>query len=211
MKRVYFVRHGITGGNEAKAYQLHDISLSDKGRAQAEFLAQRFEKIPFDILIASDMERAQETARTIGSKTGHPVIVEPLFREIIRPSAVRGRVQTDPEVKEIMKLAHAYWTNQEVRHSDEENFYDLKDRAAKALEFLTSRLEETLVVVTHGTILRMMISLMMAEENVTPDFFSKVETFLYPHNTGITWCEYDNQYHPNRWQLITWNDHAHLG
>jgi broad specificity phosphatase PhoE len=211
MKKIYFIRHGITGGNEINAYQQLDTPLSEKGRAQANFLAERFTKIPFDVLIASTMERAQETARAIAQKTGHEVIAEGLFHEILRPSVVRGKVQTDPEVKEVIKVADSYWKVEGKRHSDEENFYDLKKRAVKALEYLISRDEETMVVVTHGTILKMMLAVMVRGDTLEPDFWDEIEKFFFPQNTGITWVEYNNEYNPNHWQLITWNDHAHLG
>lgn len=211
MKRVYFVRHGITGGNEINAYQKLDTPLSEKGRAQANFLAERFTKIPFDILLASTMERAQETAYAIGQKTRHEVIPEALFHEILRPSVVRGKVQTDPEVIEVIKIADSYWKTEGKRHSDEENFYDLKSRAIKALEHIISRDEETMVVVTHGTILKMMLAVMMRGNALESDFWDEIDEFFFPENTGITWVEYDNKYHPKRWQLISWNDHAHLG
>lgn len=211
MKRIYFVRHGMTGGNETNTYQQLDIPLSEKGRGQADFLAERLSKIPFDVLIASTMERAQETARAIARKTGHEVIPESLFQEILRPSVVRGRSQTDPEVVEIIKVADSFWKQEGKRHSDEENFYDLKARAVKALEYLIAREEETMVVVTHGTFLRMLIAVMMRGSVLKPDFWNEIDDFLYPQNTGITWVEYDNKYHPNRWHLVTWNDHAHLG
>ncbi len=212
MKKIYFVRHGITGGNEINAYQKLDTPLSEKGRAQAQFLAQRFSKIPFvEVIIASTMERAQETAIAIAEQTGHEVISEALFHEILRPSVVRGKVQTDPEVIEVIKVTDSYWKTEGKRHSDEENFYDLKDRAIKALDYLIAREEETMVVVTHGTILKMMLAVMMRGKNLKPDFWDEIDEFFFPQNTGITWVEHDNKYHPKRWQLITWNDHAHLG
>ena len=211
MKRIYFVRHGISEGNEANAYQKLDTPLTDKGRAQALLLAERFSKIPFDVLIASNMERAQETARTIAEKTGHNVITEPLFHEILRPSVVRGKARTDPEALEIMGIVKTYWRKEGKRYLDEENFYDLRNRAIKALEYLISRDEQNLVVVTHGTIFRMMYSVMIFGKNVEPDIWAKIDELFYVENTGITWVEYDNEYHPDRWQLITWNDHAHLG
>ena len=211
MKCVYFVRHGQTEGNKTNAYQLATIPLSESGKDQAAFLAERFTRIQFDVLIASTMERAQETARAIGNKTGHKVISEGLFHEILRPSAVRGKAWADPEVIEIMNVVKTNWRNKEDKHSDEENFHDLKQRAIAALDYLISRPEETIVVVTHGTILKMIIAAMMEGENLEPDFFKSVDEFFYPENTGITWCEYDNKFHPKKWQLITWNDHAHLG
>lgn len=211
MKRIYFVRHGATSGNETNTYQKLDTPLSERGRTQAAILADRFSKITFDVLIASTMERAQETARAIAQKTGHTVISEALFHELLRPSAVRGKPQTDAEVIEIMNTVESYWKEKGKKHSDEENFHDLKERAQKALDYLISRDEKNIVVVTHGSILRMMLAVMMLGKDLTPEFLNALNEFTFTKNTGITWVEYDNERHPNRWQLITLNDHSHLG
>ena len=211
MKKIYFVRHGMTSGNEIRAYQKLDTPLSENGRVQANFLAERFSRIPFEVLISSPMERAQETARAIGKKTGHLVISETLFHEALRPSSVRGKSMKDKEVLEIIKITDSYWQMEGKRHSDEENFYDLKSRAIKALDYLLRRDEEIMVVVTHGQILKMLLAVMMMSESVQPDFWDKIDHFFFLKNTGITWIEYDNKENPNRWQLISWNDHAHLG
>ena len=69
MKTVYFVRHGSTEGNEQGAYQHLYTPLSELGRRQAAFVARRFERIPVDIVIASDMERAAETGRSLPKGT----------------------------------------------------------------------------------------------------------------------------------------------
>ncbi len=210
MKRIYFVRHGITGGNETKSYQHLETPLSDKGREQARVIAERFSQIPFEVLISSTMERAHETARIIAEKTGHTVVSEGLFHETLRPSIVRGKPMADPEVLEALGVARSLWTEKEKRPSDEENFHDLKGRAIRAIEYLVSRKEERIVVVTHGTILKMIVAVMMNGEDLAPGTWEKLEQFFFTNNTGITVLEYDNEHHPKRWQLITWNDHAHI-
>lgn len=207
MKRVYFVRHGSTQGNEVSAYQLATLPLSDKGKEQAERVTQRFGHIPIDVIIASTMERAAETARAIAQRVGREVVLEPLFQEILRPTTVRGKLHADPEASEIMQMVVRHWANADWRHSDEENFFDLKQRALKALAYLIARPEERILVVTHGTILCMLFCCMMAGEAFEPEHFSWAKAFLAVSNTGITWCEHDK----GTWKLITWNDQAHLG
>lgn len=211
MKRIYLVRHGSTAGNEAKAYQVASLPLSDKGREQAQSLAQRFERLPVDVVIASDMERAAETARHIGVQTNCEVISEPLFHEILRPTAVRGREHNNPEVLELMKEVFHNWANPDWKHSDEENFFDLKERAAQAITYLEQRPEEYIAVVTHGTIMRMLYCVMCFGNDFSPELFRKVDVFLAHANTGLTVCEYQGQWNPDGWKLITWNDHVHLG
>ena len=207
MKTVYFVRHGSTEGNEKGAYQHMHTPLSELGRRQAEFVARRFERIPVDIVIASDMERAAETGRCIAERNRLPLVVEPLFHEILRPAIIRGKGRDTPEALEMMRFLAEHWTNARVKHSDEENFFDLKTRALKALDHLVERQEKALLVVTHGTFMCMLICCMMAWEEVSPELFDRVHHFLVLKNTALSVCEYEN----GKWQLVIWNDYAHLG
>ena len=135
------------------------------------------------------------------------MVVDPLFQEILRPATVRGKDRDAPEVLEIMRFLAEHWTNARVKHSDEENFFDLKTRALKALAHLAERPERTLLVVTHGTFLCMLTCCMMAGEEVSPQWFDRVHHFLVLNNTALSVCAYDHE----TWQLVSWNDHAHLG
>jgi broad specificity phosphatase PhoE len=207
MKTVYFVRHGSTEGNETHAYQHAQTPLSALGRRQAEDVAHRFEQIPVDIVIASDMARAAETGHCIATRNRLPIVCDPLFQEILRPTIVRGKGRDAPEVLEIMRFLAENWTNADVKHSDEENFFDLKKRALKALKHLEERAERTLLVVTHGTFMCMLISCMIAGEEVGPQWFDRLHHFLMLENAALSVCEYDQ----GKWKLVIWNDHAHLG
>jgi broad specificity phosphatase PhoE len=135
------------------------------------------------------------------------MVVDPLFREILRPTIVRGQGRDAPEALEIMRFLAENWTNARVKHSDEENFFDLKQRALKALAHLVERPERTVLVVTHGTFLCMLIGCMMAGEEVSPQWFDRLHHFLVLKNTALSVCEYEK----GKWRLVIWNDHAHLG
>jgi alpha-ribazole phosphatase/probable phosphoglycerate mutase len=178
MKTVYFVRHGSTEGNEQGAYQHAHTPLSELGKRQAAFVAHRFERIPVDIVIASDMERAAETGRCIAERNRFPLVVEPLFHEILHPTILRGKGRDTPEALEIMRFLAEHWTNASVKHSDEENFFDLKTRALRALDYLVARPERTLLVVTHGTFMCMLLGCMMAGEEVSPRLFERIHHFF---------------------------------
>jgi broad specificity phosphatase PhoE len=207
MKTVYFVRHGSTEGNEQRAYQQMHTPLSELGRRQAAYVARRFERIPVDLVITSDMTRAVETGRCIAERNGWPIVFEPLFQEILRPVIIRGKGRDAPEVLEVMRFLAENWTNARIKHSDEENFFDLKNRALKALAHLAEHQKQRLLVVTHGTFLCMLICCMIAEDDVSPQLFDRIHHFFVLKNTGISVCEYDH----GQWQLVMWNDHAHLG
>ena len=207
MKTVYFVRHGSTEGNEEGVYQQVHTPLSALGRCQAACVARRFERIPVEIVITSDMARAAETGRCIAARNRLPMVCDPLFQEILRPTIVRGQRRDAPEALKMRRFLAEHWTNAGVKHSDEENFFDLKQRALQALAHLVARREKTVLVVTHGTFLCMLICCMMAGEEVSPPWFDRLHHFLVLKNTALSVCEYDQ----GKWRLVSWNDHAHLG
>ncbi|MEI6191112.1 MAG: histidine phosphatase family protein [bacterium] len=207
MKKIYFVRHGATGGNEKDEFQLPTIPLSDMGLKQAEFVAERFKTIPVDTIIASDMKRASQTAEAISKTLNKKITYQALFQEILRPSFVRGKRKDDPEVMKIMEEVKANFDNQNYHHSDEENYFDLKNRAVKCLEYLQSLQEENILVVTHGQFLNMLIGIMELGDTMTPKQFKLLQKFFIAKNTGITIVE---EYKGNFF-LLTWNDYTHLG
>ncbi len=75
------------------------------------------------------------------------------------------------------------------------------------LAYLEQRPEKELLVVTHGTILIVLLSVMMRGADTTSDFFESIESHVRTSNTGISKCEYKD----GVWKLVIWNDHAHLG
>ncbi|MBI1999491.1 MAG: histidine phosphatase family protein [Parcubacteria group bacterium] len=212
MKRVYFVRHGETENNVLNIHQGSEPSLTERGREQAKFVAERLARISFDALISSDYVRACETARMISEKTGKPVVQSELFRERKNPSEINGKPHTDPEAVRIRDELIGHQNDPDWRYSDEENFFDTRRRALSAIVYLENLSEENLVVITHGTFLIMLIGCMM-DAGLSTDSYRALRFFLFPHNTGITVCEKGNPKaaRPDKWQLITWNDHAHLG
>ena len=83
--RVWFVRHGMTEWNvQGRFCGRSDISLSSKGREQAQWLATRLRSLvsrPVTVY-ASDLPRAYETASSITTSFATPVIVSKEWREI---------------------------------------------------------------------------------------------------------------------------------
>lgn len=207
MKKIYFVRHGATGGNEKNEFQHGNISLSEMGLKQAKFVAERFKEISVDVILASNMTRAVQTADTIAKELNKEVIYTPLFQEILRPTLVRGKQKDDPEVKKVMEEIKTNFDNKDWHHSDEENFFDIKKRAIDALEYIKSYEEESVLVVTHGNFLIMLIAVMGFGDDLTAKQFKKMQKFFIPKNTGVTMVDE----HKGEYFLLTWNDYAHLG
>lgn len=177
------------------------------GIKQARKIASRAAKLPFEIIITSDFTRALQTAEIIRRRVPWKLVITKLLREEKHPSELTGLHRTDPKAVRIKKLLYKNRNRRAWHFSDEENFFDFRDRMKKFLKFLEKRKEENVLVIGHVMATRMLIGLMVFGEVLTPDMYQKMKDRLSLKNTGVNVCEFlDGQ-----WKLITWNDHTHLG
>jgi probable phosphoglycerate mutase len=82
--RILFVRHGETDWNVQRIIQgWKGTELNALGRRQAALAAKRLPRLGlrFDVVLASDLGRAHETARILAKALRLPVRKEPLLRE----------------------------------------------------------------------------------------------------------------------------------
>lgn len=205
--KLYFVRHGESEDNANGIRQTSDSNLSKLGLKQAKILSKRLSSIPVDILLSSTFARARQTAEIISNEIKKEAEYSSLFVERKRPTELEGKPATDLEVIKITALMRDHTDDINWHHSDEENFFDIKKRAIQAVQYLQSLDKENILVVTHGTIMKTMLCVMMLGEAFESTTYYQILGFLHDHNTGITWCEYDG----SKWKLQTWNDYSHLG
>ena len=81
---IIFLRHGESVGNAESRWQGQaDFALTDKGREQAQALADRWhsEGMQFDHILASPLKRAKETADIIAGALNLPVETDPIWVE----------------------------------------------------------------------------------------------------------------------------------
>lgn len=79
---LYLVRHGETVDNARQVMQGQTQGqLNDEGFRQARELSERLSGEHFDAVVASDLNRAVQTARIIAESHGLPVVTSPLLRE----------------------------------------------------------------------------------------------------------------------------------
>lgn len=84
MVHLYLARHGETEENAARILQGHlPGTLTAQGRAQAEALRDKLRAagVHFDVLLASDLRRAHDTARIVNEAFGLPLIACTVLRE----------------------------------------------------------------------------------------------------------------------------------
>lgn len=206
--KVYFVRHGESEYNLSDRHQHPRVTLSATGHQQAAIVAERFSRIPVDVVLSSDYTRALTTAEIIAKKIGQQVEVIELFRERKRPTEIEGLKYNSVKARSVTSQIAQNIHNPEWRFSNEENFMDMKNRAQEIIKYLETRTENDLLVVTHMGILRVVVLLMLLGDQLTSQTFTASFDVLRMANTGITLCEKTDG---KPWHLLCWSDYAHLG
>ncbi|HWI66685.1 MAG TPA: histidine phosphatase family protein [Symbiobacteriaceae bacterium] len=155
MTTFYIIRHGETDYNKNGRYQGQlDIPLNDDGRRQSEMIAARMATVPLDVIYASDLMRAQETARIIAR--GRMVALEPRLREI-HVAQVQGMNNA-----EIQRDFPDFWAANladpdNTAFPGGESAVQLQQRAMAALADIQTRYPQGHVaVVTHGGVIKVL-------------------------------------------------------
>jgi broad specificity phosphatase PhoE len=199
---ITFLRHGESVGNAESRWQgQSEFPLNDKGRAQAEALAERWlkDETKFDLIISSPLARARETAEIVGS-------------------ALKVRVEADSIWVERDIGDYAGLTAAEVKQNhpqpdfvtpfdsvggDGEGDWELFLRAGQALHGLLRRAPGHYLVVSHGGILN---QVMYAVVGITPHANNSGPRFRFS-NTAFSRVIYFPHLH--RWAIDAVNDHEH--
>jgi 2,3-bisphosphoglycerate-dependent phosphoglycerate mutase/probable phosphoglycerate mutase len=82
LEHLILMRHGETTWNRAQRLQGHrDIPLSEVGLMQAQDAAPSVVALRPQVIVASDLGRARETAASVATLVGLPVRADPRLRE----------------------------------------------------------------------------------------------------------------------------------
>ncbi len=206
-KTIWLVRHGLTVSNISNTIQGLDDPLTEEGIKQAKKLGERFIKIDFDLLLASDAIRAIGTAEQIAKFSNHNIQSSPLFRELSDPTELIGQMRTEPDAVVYLEAQRENNEDPDWKYRDEESYADLFARAEAAFMHILSHEEERIVVVTHGRFLKFLTAYAMFGDTLTPNIWNSMNGSMRTVNTGITLLKWNGE----KWHLLAWNDHAHLG
>ena len=113
----------------------------------------------------------------------------------------------DPQAVRVKKLIHDHYHDHAWRYAAKENFSDVKHRALKAIRYLEKIDKENVLVVSHGAFVRALVSAMAFGPELKSAEKQTLQHFMRLNNTGIAVCKYENE----KWELLAWNDRAHLG
>lgn len=184
--------------------------LSEEGLRQADFIAKRASGIEFDAIIASPFMRARQTAKIIAKTTNKQLEFSELFVERRKPSSIYGKPHTDEAASKTWHEWHkSFFEGGKVE--DGENYQEIVKRADNALDYLLSRPEQSLLVVTHGYFLRAIVARVLLGDTLTPASLKCFQRLKSMENTGITAIVYEPAFAEGScWRVWIYNDHAHL-
>jgi probable phosphoglycerate mutase len=206
---VYFVRHGETELNAKGIRQGPDGPLSPQGVSQVKAVAERFpkERGKPQVIIASPFQRTKETAAIIATALGMEVEYNDLLVERKNPTEIVGHSGKEEQVASIVDRIDKSFHDDTLRYSDEENFVDLKARAKKLLEYIGSRKERQIIMVTHGIFLKMVISYMMVGDELTASEYNKLSYLNPMDNAALTIVTRTTRlFGKPQWKLLVWNN-----
>ncbi len=150
MTLFHLVRHGETDWNRARRIQGRtDIPLNDLGREQAAVAARYLSGVPVDRVVASSLSRAAETGSIIAEALG-------LAAPALRDDLVE-REYGEAEGLTIVEVDERYPAGHDVpgRELPER----VVERVAAALtELAAAHPDESIVIATHGAVIRAMIT-----------------------------------------------------
>lgn len=149
---IHFMRHGRSRADDEGVHEgRYDSPLTDVGRAQVRARGQawKLQGIRFDLIIASTLVRARESAEIIGGLLQATVEAEDIWMEMDnRPLA--GMPIAEAKVRYPRPQFRGPY---EPFHGVGESDWELHCRAVSALEKLVRRGPGRYLVVSHGGML----------------------------------------------------------
>lgn len=154
---VLLARHGGTMLSDAGRFAgSTNVMLSDVGREQVRRLGVRLASRTIDVVYASPLQRAIDTAMAIASHHGLPVHPEPNLREIDH-GQWEGLVHKDVE----STAAYEAWSADPMTFAPPggETGYAILTRAAPALRrIVTANAGRTITIVSHTATNRLLLA-----------------------------------------------------
>jgi phosphoserine phosphatase len=146
---ILIARHGQSDWNQEKRWQGHaDRPLTERGREQAQALADRVAHIELDAVYSSDLQRARDTAAVVAESQGLELRQLPELREVDVGS---WSGLTRAEAEDRFPEGFTRWRDGYPGWKDGETYEAMTDRALRAVDEIAAEHEGgRVLVVSHG-------------------------------------------------------------
>jgi len=157
--RLWLIRHGETEANVAGLYSGHTPTpLTPKGLAQAQILGKLLSEVPFDRVLCSALERAQQTAGHVLERREITIETTPLLNEMFfgdwEMRHHRDLTREDPQ-------NYAAWCNdwQNAIPTNGEGFQAFSARIEQVIAHLADiKDQQNILLVSHQGVLSLLIA-----------------------------------------------------
>ena len=192
--KLIFIRHGESEANFEHRFtgQSNVFGLTERGHAQAQAAAVWLDGTPIDVIVASDLRRAFDTAKHLADRRGMTVITDEGFREIFA-GAWEGRLFS--ELPDAYPEDFGVWLEDigSAVCTGGESVADLQIRVRAAVERTVRAYPgKTVTIGTHATPIRVMQCIW---QNVP---LSGMKNVPWVPNASVTSVVYEDD--------MTWHD-----
>ncbi|HEU4373523.1 MAG TPA: histidine phosphatase family protein [Telluria sp.] len=201
---IVLIRHGETAWNAERRLQGHiDIALNTEGLRQADALGAALAGEHFDAIVASDLQRARQTADAVAATRGMPVGQDAGLRERCF-GGFEGLLYA--EIEQHYPVEFAAWQARDVDAPmppgprQAETFRQFYDRTiGTMLRLAQAHAGQTIALVAHGGVLECAYRAALGLPLETPRTFPVL-------NASINRFTADN----GALKLLSWGEVAHL-
>jgi probable phosphoglycerate mutase len=169
------LRHTIVG-------RAPGVGLGPEGIRQAEALAERFERCPFQALYSSPLERARATAAPLASRLGLEVQIAAELNEVDF-GAWTNRTLADLHDLEEWRRFNLFRSGSRI--PDGESMIEVQARMLRLLERLgAAHPHQALALISHGDVIKATLAYFLG---VPLDLFARIE--ISPASVSIVRIE----------------------
>jgi broad specificity phosphatase PhoE len=175
LRRIVLLRHGDTVGNSRDRYHgSSDVALSDAGREQVRAAARGLATEVFDVVAASPLRRAWQSAALLSG--GHPVLLIPELQEI---DFGRWEGLTAEEIEARDPVNYRAWRENapDFEFPGGERRAAFRERVARGFADLVRTGAENALVVTHRGVIRALAQQLVGQPLANPPELGQIVSF----------------------------------
>ena len=159
-KTIYLVRHGEVQARPNVFLGTTDVDLNRQGEQQSSFLAEYFADKPIDRCFCTPLQRGQKTATIINQSKTLKIEIEPGLREIdfgLWETRTFSEIEADTP-----QLTQKWCANPlEFSFPEGDSVADFLLRLETYLEQLKNIDAEYILLITHGGVIRFLLTLLL--------------------------------------------------
>lgn len=199
-KTLYILRHAETDYNRKGIIQGSgiDAPINSKGRKQANLFYEAYRKIPFQVVMASQLQRTQQTIHSFISEN-RPLEIFDQLNEI--SWGIYEGKYPNREMKIHYAQINEQWaagkTSERINGGESPD--EVSQRLQGFLEKLEQREEERFLICTHGRTIRILMCMLSGQA------LSEMANFGHK-NTGV----YQVNFQLSKSEIVVHNDYRHI-